>query len=163
LVSPAYTAVTELVPEGIAVVGRMATPADSVAVPREVLPLKNVTVPDGVAGPVLAGVMVAVSVTLCPKDGVPGEAETVVVVVTFATVIVTAGDVLDVKVLSPEYTAVTALAPVARASGASEPEPPESVAVPSKVVPSKNETVPLGVPVSGLTGATVADNVTSLP
>ena len=41
--------------------------------------------------------------------------------------------------------------------------PRESVPVPSDVAPLKNWTVPVGVPVPGLTGATVAVNVTSWP
>ena len=41
--------------------------------------------------------------------------------------------------------------------------PLESVPVPSKVAPSKNDTDPVGVPLPGDTGATVAENVTDWP
>ncbi len=38
-----------------------------------------------------------------------------------------------------------------------------SVAVPSRVLPSRNVTMPVGVPVAGATGVTVAVNVTIWP
>ena len=41
--------------------------------------------------------------------------------------------------------------------------PPDSVPVPSVVAPSRNVTVPVGVPVPGGTTATVAVNVTDCP
>jgi len=41
--------------------------------------------------------------------------------------------------------------------------PPDSVPVPSVVVPSRNVTVPVGVPVPGGTTATVAVKVTDCP
>ena len=78
-----------------------------------------------------------------------------------ATVTVTAGEVLDVKVLSPEYTAVIALAATGSVVVAKVAAPPVSVPVPSKVVPLKNWTVPVGVPV--VVGVTVAVKVTLWP
>ena len=41
--------------------------------------------------------------------------------------------------------------------------PPDRLAVPRRVAPSKNCTVPVGVPDPGLLAATVAVNVTQLP
>ena len=41
--------------------------------------------------------------------------------------------------------------------------PPESVAVPSVVAPSKNVTVPVGVPAPGAAALTVAMNTTEWP
>jgi hypothetical protein len=143
---------------------RVATPFVTVTgLPSAVVPLKNVTVPDGKLAPVLVDVMFAVSTTFCPKTGLLGENVTVVVVVASPTVTVVAGESLEVNVLSPEYWAVIELAPVGRARGARLPTPLVRVAVPSDVVPLKNVTVPVGVPVSGLTGATVAVSVTSSP
>ncbi len=84
-------------------------------------------------------------------------------VATAATVTVTAGDVLDVKLVSPEYTAVIELAPTVSELVSSVATPPLKVPVPSEVVPSKNSAVPVGVPVAGLIGATVAVNVTDWP
>ena len=66
------------VPTGNAVVDSVATPpAFNVPVPREVLPLLNVTVPVGVPE---ADVTVAVSATLAPATIAVGFAVTVVAV-----------------------------------------------------------------------------------
>jgi hypothetical protein len=96
-------AVIELVPVGRVGMSSMATPPVIVSVPNVVDPLKKVTDPDGVADPVVVGVMVAANATVCPKTGVMGLKVTTVVVVAFPTVTVVTGEVLDVNVLSPEY------------------------------------------------------------
>ena len=60
--SPPYTAVIESVPSGSDVVVRLATPPVNVAVPSEVVPLKNATLsPSGGAPPL--DVTVAVNIT----------------------------------------------------------------------------------------------------
>ena len=87
----------------------------------------------------------------------------VVVVAVAATVTLTAGEVIDENLESPRYSAVIELAPAVRAVVASVATPPESVPSPSDVPPFKNSTVPVGVPAPGLTGATVAVNVTLCP
>ncbi len=74
----------------------------SVPVPREVVPLKNVTVPVGVPTPGLTTATVAVNVTLWPKTAVLAEEVNVVVVDAGATGTVTAGEeVLVAKLSSP--------------------------------------------------------------
>ena len=67
-----------------------------------------------------------------------GENVTVVVVAASPTVTVVDAEVLDVKVLLPEYCAVIELAPVGSARGARLATPFVRVAVPSEVVPLKN-------------------------
>ncbi len=89
---------------------------------------------------------------------------TVVVVEAMVTVTVTAVEVLDVKVESPEYTAVIESLPTGSAVVSRVATP--SVQCPSaraRSLPLKNSTVPVGVPVAGLIGATVAVKVTVWP
>ncbi len=65
--------------------------------------MKNSTVPVGVPVAGLIGATVAVNVTDWPYTGALGEKVTVVVeFAVAATVTVTAGEVLDAKLLSPE-------------------------------------------------------------
>jgi hypothetical protein len=162
--SPWYSAVIELAPAVRAVVARVATPSVSVwGVPSEVVPLKNWTVPVGVPAPGLTGATVAVNVTLCPTTGEVGKTVTAAVVVALATVTVSAVEVLVVKFGSPEYFAVIELAPIGKVVVARDADPRESGSVPSTVAPFKNSTVPVGVPAPGLTGATLAVNVTLWP
>ena len=87
----------------------------------------------------------------------------VVDVAVAATVTVTAGEVLVSKLESPEYLAVTMLAPAGRAVVVKLAAPLEIVAVPSKVAPLKNSKVPVGVPAPGTAAATVALNLTFWP
>ena len=81
-------------------------------------------------------------------------------VVVAATVTVTAGPLLPVKLESPAYWVVIELSPVARAVVTSVATPFVRVAVPSGSPLLKNATVPVGVPAPGLTGLTVAVKVT---
>jgi hypothetical protein len=83
---------------------------------------------------------------------------TVVVLNACVTGTVTAGAMLDVKLLSPEYTAVIELLATGRVVVSRVATPLVSVSVPSDVVPLKNWTVPVGVPVP--VGATVAVKAT---
>jgi hypothetical protein len=88
-------------PAGSVVDEKVATPDElGVAVPRAAPPLENVTVPGEV--PVGAGVMVAVSVTLCPKVAGLGEAASVVVVGATLTVKLRAVEVEGPKAVFPE-------------------------------------------------------------
>jgi hypothetical protein len=155
VLSPEYTVVIPLEPTGSTVVS-VAMPLVSVwGEPSAVVPLKNWTVPVGVPAPGLAAATVAVKVTDWPRTGESGVNVTVVVLNACVTVTVTAGEMLDVKVLSPEYTAVIELSATGRLVVSSVATPPVSVwGVPSAVVPLKNWTVPVGVPVP--VGATVA-------
>src|SRR3954451_9923282 len=93
----------------------MPTPPLSVAVPSEVVPLKNWTVPVGSPRPGVPGATPAVRVTAWPVTDGLGEAATDVIEVTdpVDTVWVTAGEVLAAKLSSPEYPAVIVFAPVA--------------------------------------------------
>ena len=94
--SPAYTALIEAVPTGNAVVESCACPPLNAAVPNEVAPLKNCTVPVTVEG-----VTVAVSVTACANAAEAGLAASVVVVATWLMVTATALDVLVAVVALP--------------------------------------------------------------
>ena len=70
------------------------------------------------------------------------------------------GDVVDVKFVSPAYATVRLCEPSVSDAVLMLAEPPDSVAVPSDVLPSKNSTSPEGVPEPGATAATVAVIVT---
>ena len=59
----------------------------------------------------------------------------------------------------PEYVAEIVWLPAANPFVVRAAVPPESGAVPSNVLPSKNSTEPLGDPAPGATGATVAVSV----
>ena len=58
-----------MVPTSKLVVVNVATSFATVPLPIMVVPLKKFMVPEGAAGPVLAGVIVAVNVTDVPKAG----------------------------------------------------------------------------------------------
>ena len=75
---------------------------------------------------------------------------------------VTAVEVLALKLLSPVYWAVIALAAIGRVV-VNVALPAESVAVPIELPSLRNSTVPVGVPAPGLTTATVAVRVTDSP
>ena len=114
--------------------------------------------------PGLTTATVAVSVTLSPKTGAPGENVTVVVVDAVVTGTETTGETLDVKVASPEYAAVIEVVATGSVVRSREATPRSlSVPVPREVVPLKNSTVPVGVPATLAMGVTVAVNVTSCP
>ena len=82
LLSPPYEAVIEFVPTARELLLNFATPlALSCAVPRLVVPSRNVTVPVGTVPPDW-GATVAVKVTLCPGASWVAEAERDVVVPT---------------------------------------------------------------------------------
>src|SRR5581483_11874078 len=141
----------------------VAVPLFSVTVPRLVLPSRKVTFPVGVPAPGATALTVAVKVTAWPNADGLTEDVTVVVVLAWLTVCVSVAEVLVVKLVSPAYTAVMAWPATAKAAVVNVAEPPESVAVPSVVVPSRKVTVPLGVPVPGATAVTVAVKVTPWP
>ena len=109
LVSPEYCSVIELAPSASPLVVTLPTPLVSVAVPSEVVPLKNWMVPVGVPAPGLTACTVAVKVTDCPKTGVVVEGTSVVVVLACATAMPVTGEVLAAKLESPEYWAVISL------------------------------------------------------
>jgi hypothetical protein len=96
----------------------VATPDPfSVPVLNIVVPSVKVTVPDGTVVPE-AGVTVAVNVILVPETAVVADAVRAVLVPSgvaiAATVIVTAADVLPLKLESPRYTAVTVCEPTGK-------------------------------------------------
>jgi hypothetical protein len=90
-----------------------------------------------------------------------------VVVVTLLTVTATGDEVLEVKLLSPEYCAVIELAATGKLDVVNEAVeefvPGVRVSEPRRVVPLKKSTVPVGAPVSVPTGVTVAVKVTVWP
>jgi hypothetical protein len=143
--SPLYFAVIEFAPAGRVVVEKLAEPDPfSVPVPRVVAPLENVTVPVGTFVP-LAGVTLAINVTLAPDVAVAGPVS--VVVVPISTVCVIALEVLAAKFASPLYFAVIVFAPATNVEVKRSVTPPACKgALPSVVAPSKNVTVPVMVP-----------------
>ena len=110
MVSPEYTAVTLWAPadgkETVAVAVPLAAadvPAvpDTVPLPMDLPPSMKETVPVG-ATPLLCVAIEAVTVTDWPMGTVAALLAAVVVVVACVTVAMTAGEVLAVKLLSPE-------------------------------------------------------------
>jgi len=85
--SPLYTAVMLSEPAGSALVEYWATPDDSVPVPSDVVPFRNVTVPVGVAALPAAPVTLAVSVTLDPTAIVVADTARAVVLATGVVVL----------------------------------------------------------------------------
>ena len=86
----------------LVIAAEVAEPADSVTVPREVVPSKNSTVPAAVPAPGVVVATVAVKVTDCPKsEGFTEDVNTVVVLALFTTWL-TAELVLVTKLESPE-------------------------------------------------------------
>ena len=146
----------ECEPMDSAVVEKMAWPALSVAVPRVVVPSRKATVPVGVP----VAVTVAVKVTACPAVEGFSEEVTEVVVGWPITVCVSAAEVLPAKVLSPEYFAVMVCGPAVNVEVVNVACPTLRVPVPRIVGPSKNATVPVGVPDRAVT---VAVKVTDCP
>ena len=119
-------------------VAKLALPPLNVAVPSNVVPSKNFTVPVAVDG-----LTVAVKVTLCLRfDGLLFEVSAVVVLALF-TVCESVGDVLPENEASPPYTAVIECEPAARDEVEKLAVPPATVDVPRVVAPSLNVTVPV--------------------
>ena len=160
LASPPYVAVMECDPAASEEVASVATPEElSVLVPGVVEPSLNVTVPEGVPTAPIAFDTVAVNVTDWPVVAGLGAAAIAVVVDSRFTVSVSAADVLPVKFVSPEYFAVIEWVPIASDDVLSVACPfAPSAPVPICAAPSKNTTVPVGVPVVEL--KTVAVSVT---
>lgn len=157
LASPLYVALIVCTPAIRSGMENVACPALSVPVPIAAAPSKNVTVPVGVPGEL--SVTVAVKVTVWPAVAGFSEEVTAVLVGTPTTVCVKTAEVLASNVASPWYAAVIEWEPTASAEVDSVAWPALSVAVPIVVVPSRNATVPVGVP----TPVTVAVKVTDCP
>jgi hypothetical protein len=106
-------------------------------VPRDVEPSRNVTEPVGVFVP-LAGVTVALKVTLAPCVAVAGPVSAVVVPVSSGAVMLRGSvfEVLAEKFESPAYFAVIECEPTARADVEYVAAPLASVLVPSELLPS---------------------------
>ena len=140
-----------------------AEPLETGAVPSDVAPSKNSTVPDGAPAPGAVTVIVAVSVVDWLKNVGLGALVSDVAVEAGFTVCECEADVLPVKLALPEYTAVSECEPTASADVLIAAEPPETGAVPSDVAPSKNSTVPEGVPAPGALTVTLAVSVVDCP
>jgi len=135
---------------------KVATPPVSVPVPRVVAPSRNVTDP---VGEPPAPVTVAVNVTDWPtSDGFTEEASAVVLAPRTAWEI--ALEVLVAKFASPAYFAVIECVPAVSVDVANVATPELRVPDPRVVAPSRNVTVPVGVPPVTVT---VAVNVTDWP
>lgn len=164
---PLYFAVIEWVPIASEDVVKVATAEPGAlelkfVVASEVVPSRNVTVPVGVPPELLT---VAVNVTdWPPADGLAEETSAVAVGIAF-TVSVIAEEVTELKFASPLYSTVIECRPTDSDVVVTEADTPTSVAVKSTVLPSKdvlpsrNVTVPVGVPPDPLL-LTVAVNVT---
>jgi len=156
--------VIECVPTASVDVVSDATPLPlSVPVPRAIVPSRKVTVPVGV--PDVLDLIVAVNVTGAPLDVEAAELTNAVVVALAAAgvmVSIAAAEVLPAKLAVPLYLAVIECVPTVSVDVVKVATPlPLSVPVPSKVVPSRNVTVPVGVP--PLPSLTVAVHVTGIP
>jgi len=156
--------VIECVPVASVEVVNVATPLTKVPEPSVVVPSMKVTEPVGVGPPVDGGTgwMVAVKVTVCPRLAGFGDPVSVIVVLAWLTVCVTAFEVLPERFESPPYTAVTESLPTARVEIDKLAEPPLNTPVPNTVVPFMNEIPsPLGgAPIRELT---VAVKLTACP
>jgi hypothetical protein len=159
--SPPYSAVIECAPAGKDDVVKVACPLPlSAPVPSAVAPFRNVTVPVGV--PDAAVVTVAVKVAAWPTFVGFGEDVSVVLVAALTTVCDNGADVEPLNVASPPYSAVIECAPAGSDDVVSVACPaPFSAPVPSVVAPSRNVTVPVGVPDAG--DVTVAVKVAVWP
>ncbi len=130
-------------------------------------PSMNSTVPVGTPLAGDTGAMVAVNVTAYPSTIVPFDGDVIVVVVEpCATVCVSVGEVEPSKSASPLYTALIAYVPASGNVRLHEATPPAigCAAHPlTTVAPSRNVTVPVGVPLAGATAVTVAVYVRPSP
>lgn len=172
LASPPYCAVIGCCPaeENGGVLKTAGPPAGfvlfSCAVPMEVPPSKNVTVPVGMPAPGVTGATEAPHCTGCPTmacDCVPGGIQETVRVVGAGLIMSEFADavVAPLKFVSPEYCAVIWCVPTVREEIVKVAWPPLNVtAEPRAVVPSKKVTEPVGVPLAGATAVTVAFKVT---
>src|SRR6516165_1775716 len=134
-------------------------PDISVAVPITVVPSRKLTVPVGAKKPGVTAVTVAVNTTKLPAAEGFGELVKLVFVSALLTVcVIVVGLSGGANMVSPLYVAVIMCGPAGRFDTVIVAIRPLSVPVPKIVLPSRNVTVPLGVPVPE-TGATVAWNV----
>jgi hypothetical protein len=133
-----------------------------VPVPKTVVPSLKATVPLGTTEPI-AGVTVAVNVTLAPKLAVGAEDATVVVVATIETVTDIALDTEGAKLVSPEYCAVIPSVPTGRGVASVAAPAAPSVAVPKVLVPDRNVSVPVGMTTFPVGPTTVAVRITNCP
>src|SRR6266850_623031 len=72
-------------------------------------------------------------------------------------------EILGRRTVFPTYVAVTMRSPIGALHGGSVATPERTEALPSRVVPSKNLTVPVGVPLPGGVTETLADSVNGVP
>ena len=160
LLFPEYWAVTEWVATLNADVDNVALSPLMLDVPNDVTPSKNSIVPLGLPAPGDDTLTRAVNVTFCSNvDGFTDELIAVVVLALFTTWL-TADDVLVVKLLFPEYWAVTEWVATLNAEVDNVALSPLMLDVPNDVAPSKNSIVPLGLPAPGDDTLTRAVNVT---
>ena len=125
-------------------------------------PSLKVITPVGVVGAELDGLTAALKITFCRKRNGMGEAANTTFVAARLTSCVSPGELLDWKFASPPYDAVMVCEPGVRDDVLKVQEPaPADVPVPSEFVPSKNVTVPVGVPLN--CGETVAMKVSDWP
>jgi hypothetical protein len=148
-------------PTTVNIVANVANPPDRLAVPKVEAPSRNVTVPVGV--PVNCGDTAAENDTICLNTDGFSELDSIIETLPNVTVCVSGVAVLELKLVSPEYKAVMEWLPADNVAVETVAVPvPDRLAVPSVIVPpSRNVTVPVGVPLTW--GVTVAVNATVCP
>src|SRR5206468_2418571 len=155
LPSPGYVVVIVCGPTASELVESVATPdALSTPVPMVDAPSLNVTVPVGMPAPGEDAVTVAVNVTPWPNtDGLTLDMSAVCVFALFTTCGLPASDpLLPLKFVSPGYVVVIVWLPTESVVVESVATPePLRLTLPICVAPSKNSTVPVGVPDPGTT------------
>jgi hypothetical protein len=161
LASPEYFAVIEWFPTAKEDVLNVACAfALSEPLPIWVVPSRKFTLPVGV--PLAALETMAVKVTCCPAVTITAEEVSAVEVAAWTVSLTAVYEVLPVKFVSPKYFAVIEWIPSDKDEVLKAACPDAfSVPVPICMLPSKNCTMPVGVPVVEL--ETVAVNVTDCP
>jgi hypothetical protein len=156
--------VIECVPTASVDVVKLAKlPPFSAPVPSVVVPSRKVTVPVGV--PEVLDVIVAVNVTDAPLETEAAELTNAAVVAVGAAGVMVSMSAVEVqlaKVALPEYLAVRECVPTASVDVVKVATPlPFNAPVPRVVVPSRNVTIPVGVP--EVLDRIVAVNVSGAP
>jgi hypothetical protein len=142
----------------------VAVPELTEPVPSVAAPSKKVTVPVfTVAVDGELAVTVPVKVTGWPKTAGFADELMVVVVLAAFTVCVREDEVLALKLASPPYDAVMVWLAAANVAIVNVVLPEVNIAVPRVEAPSRKVTLPVGVPVAGDTGLTVAAKVADWP
>jgi hypothetical protein len=160
---PLYEAVIGWLPTVSEAMENLAVPEPTLAIPRVIVPSRKVTVPEVLAVPGACTVTAAVKVTNWPAVEELTELDSAAELVSLLTVCVMADETLALKLLSPLYRMLIGWVPTASVDGVSVAVPELKFAVASVVAPSRNVTVPVGIPVPVVADITLALKVTVCP